>query len=64
MVVGGYTNSSVPNTWVRIDDIEVVSTDPNTMPVPSCLSELNPFPYGVILYSAGGTAVPGKSVKS
>ena len=45
MVVGGDRQT---------DDIEVVSPDPNTTPVPSCLSTLNSFPYGYIDKGAGG----------
>ena len=55
MVLGGYTSSGYT------DDIEVISPNPTTAPVPSCLTELNPFPFSTIRNSAGGTTVPGES---
>ena len=51
MIIGGDTDA----VWT--DDIELVSLDGN--PVPDCLSDLNPFPYGTIQGSAGATMAPG-----
>ena len=51
MVIGGYTDDG----WT--DDIELVSLDSN--PVPECLSNLNPFPYGTIYSSAGAAIASG-----
>ena len=51
MVIGGYTDDG----WT--DDIELVSLDSN--PVPDCLSDLNPFPYGTIYESAGAAIASG-----
>ena len=52
MIIGGRTNSG-PFT----DDIELVSLDAN--PVPECLSDLNPFPYGAIQNGAGAAMASG-----
>ena len=59
MVIGGSNGAG------RVDDIEMLSPDPTTVPVPSCLRDLNPFtsdktPSG----AAGGTTEPGESVNS
>jgi len=51
MVIGGYT------AYGRTDDVELVSLDSN--PVPDCLSDLNPFPYGGIEESAGAAMASG-----
>ena len=56
MVIGG---SAARNTRDWVDDIEIVSTDPGTTPVPDCLRELNPFPLGTIYYGAGALTAPG-----
>ena len=52
MIIGGRTNSG-PFT----DDIELVSLDAN--PVPECLSDRNPFPYGTINCGAGAALASG-----
>ena len=46
MVIGG---GRIPDGWTS--DIELVSLDDN--PVPDCLTNLNPFPYGAINNGAG-----------
>ena len=52
MVIGGYTDDEV---WTN--DIELISLDSN--PVPNCLSNLMPFPYGTITESAGAAIASG-----
>ena len=46
MVIGG---GRIPDGWTS--DVELVSLDDN--PVPDCLTNLNPFPYGAINNGAG-----------
>ena len=53
MVIGGYGYTS----GGRTDDIELVSLDAN--PIPECLSDLNPFPYGWIRRGAGAAMASG-----
>ena len=50
MVIGGITTG---NTWTN--DIELVSLDAE--PIPDCLSNLNPFPYGTTIFGAAGAAL-------
>ena len=52
MVIGGWTEDGLTN------DIELVSLDSN--PVPECLSNLSPFPYGGITDGAGAAIASGK----
>ena len=58
MVIGGKADRG---GWS--DDIELISPDPNTTPVPSCLSDLNSFPLGHIHYGAGGLITSSMSTK-
>ena len=51
MVIGGWNDDGLT------DDIELVSLDSN--PVPDCLSNLMPFPYGAIYESAGAAMTSG-----
>ena len=55
MIIGGLTDSGSGETLTN--DIELVSLDGN--PVPDCLSDLNPFPYGTIGRSAGAAMASG-----
>ena len=52
MIIGGYVG---PGLYT--DDIELVSLDGN--PVPDCLSDLNPFTYGTLSFSAGAAMASG-----
>ena len=47
MVIGGYSYSRG-----SLDDVELLSLDPTTYPVPDCLAQLNPLP--VPIRGAGG----------
>ena len=60
MVIGG---SAARNTRDWVDDIEIVSTDPTTTPVPECLRGLNAFPLGTIYYGAGALTTSGTSIQ-
>ena len=60
MVIGG---SAARDTRAWVDDIEIVSGDPTTSPVPDCLRDLNPFPIGTIYYGAGALTVPGTQIR-
>ena len=55
MVIGGFVGDfgEPPTT----NDIELVSLDGS--PVPDCLSDLSPFPYGDIIGGAGGASTLG-----
>jgi len=56
--VGGYNNN---NSY--IENVEIVSLDPISSPVPDCLTELNQFPvysYG----SAGALDYSGNGIQS
>ena len=61
MVIGGYIDATDQGGWTDqwTDDVELVSLDSN--PVPHCLSNLNPFPYGTIRGSAGAALASGRS---
>ena len=52
MIIGGEIDQLV---WT--DDIEIVSLDGS--PIPDCLTNLNPFPYGTITESVGAAMAPG-----
>ena len=52
MIIGGYGSTEADGYG-----IELVSLDGN--PVPDCLSDLNPFPYGSIQLSAGAAMASG-----
>ena len=54
MVIGGFSNGSY------LDDVELVSIDPISHPVPDCLSQLNPLPE-LTGGSAGALDYLGKS---
>ncbi len=51
MVVGGSTSSG------SVDQVELVSLDPDNHPVPECLKNLGPFP--VEEYLAAGAELQG-----
>ena len=53
MVIGGYNGS-------QLDDVELVSLDPISQPVPECLTELNPLPV-TVCSAAGGLDYSGES---
>ena len=53
MIIGGYIDGA--ESWTA--DIELVSLDEN--PVPECLKNLNPFPFGTIFGSAGAAMESG-----
>ena len=53
MVIGGYNGS-------QLDDVELVSLDPISQPVPECLTELNPLPV-TVYEAAGGLDYSGES---
>ena len=42
MVIGGYSYSRG-----SLDDVELLSLDPTTYPVPDCLAQLNPLPVPI-----------------
>ena len=50
MIIGGVDDNDN-------NAVELVSLDGN--PVPDCLSDLNPFPYGGIIWSAGAAMASG-----
>ena len=54
MVVGGDNSDS----RVALPDVELVSLDPDSNPVPPCLANLNDFP--VKIYGAAGSVDKGK----
>ena len=41
MVIGGYDGRNA------IDDVELVSLDPTSQPLPDCLTKLKPFPVAI-----------------
>ena len=51
MVIGGINDDGFSN------DIELISLNSN--PVPDCLSNLNPFPYGAIALGVGAALETG-----
>jgi hypothetical protein len=55
LVVGGLNASG------SLSDVEVVSLDPETNPVPPCLAELKSFPT-TVYWGAGGVLGSGKSI--
>ena len=60
MVIGGDGRGTVG--W--LDDIEIAAPDSTTTTVPSCLGELNRFPFGSSRWAAGGITVPGEFINS
>ena len=44
-----------------LDDVELTTLDPDSSPVPECLSNLSPLPIK-LANTAGALAYPGKSV--
>jgi hypothetical protein len=54
LVVGGKAESG------SLSDVEVVSLEPETNPVPDCLAELKSFPT-TVSWGAGGVLGSGKS---
>ena len=56
MIVGGKKDGTEGYT----NDVEIVSPDPNALPVPDCLLSRNPFPFGTIHNGAGAALAPGK----
>ena len=55
MVIGGYNSNAV-----SLYDVELVSLDRISSPVPDCLTQLNQFP-GFATSSAGALDYSGKS---
>ena len=53
MVIGG-------DDGRKLDDVELVSLDPISQPVPECLTELNPLPV-TVYEAAGGLDYSGES---
>ena len=58
MIVGGKKDG----TDGFSNDVEIVSPDPNALPVPDCLHSRNPFPFGTIHNGAGAALAPGKKL--